>query len=122
MTNRKGIPNGKSTGIHRWMFMMTNGPIPKGIVIMHTCDNPACINPKHLEAGTQKDNMKDCEIKKRHSHGESHGMHVITEEDAIKIKKYLSNGFSHGNITALFGYSKHIVKDIQRNKTWKHVG
>ena len=40
-------------------------PIPQGMVVMHSCDNPGCINPQHLSVGTQSDNMKDCAAKGR---------------------------------------------------------
>ena len=42
-------------------------PVPEGMVVMHTCDNPACCNPHHLVVGTQSDNIKDCVSKGRFS-------------------------------------------------------
>lgn len=41
------------------VYEIFNGPIPEGIKIRHTCDNPACCNPKHLVPGTQGDNEND---------------------------------------------------------------
>ena len=50
---------------HRIAFEMFHGPISDGMVIMHKCDNPNCVNPNHLQQGTQKQNMKDAANKGR---------------------------------------------------------
>ena len=50
---------------HRVSYEMANGPIPDGLIIRHKCDNPNCVNPKHLESGTQKDNMLDASFRGR---------------------------------------------------------
>lgn len=50
---------GKVLAAHRVAWELKNGPIPKGLVVMHKCDNPGCVNPLHLEVGTQAQNMRD---------------------------------------------------------------
>lgn len=51
---------------HRYSLMLHLGrPLVDGCVVMHSCDNPSCINPEHLAEGTQKDNMEDCRAKGR---------------------------------------------------------
>lgn len=57
---------GKTRLAHRVSYEIHKGPIPEGNVIMHTCDNPRCVRPEHLKAGTQSENMKDMANKKRH--------------------------------------------------------
>lgn len=49
----------KLISAHRFSFESANGPIPNGKYICHSCDNRRCVNPSHLWAGSQSDNMKD---------------------------------------------------------------
>lgn len=54
---------------HRVAYKLHYGSIPPGTVVMHSCDTPLCVNPEHLSAGTQVDNMKDMASKKRRAVG-----------------------------------------------------
>lgn len=58
---------GKQVKTHRVSFELAKGPIPSGYVIMHSCDNRACLEPTHLSAGTVGDNARDMVAKGRHS-------------------------------------------------------
>jgi len=79
--------NGKRIGAHRNAYIEANGEIPKGMQVMHICDNPKCINPKHLKLGTRSDNMKDCVNKGRHFSP----MRKLTDEQKKHILKSEKN-------------------------------
>ena len=57
--------NGKTKRAHRVAWEEFNGPIPEGMNVCHTCDNPSCVNPEHLFLGTQYDNLQDMKQKGR---------------------------------------------------------
>ena len=61
--------NRKTVRAHRVAYEKVNGPIPEGVVIRHTCDNPICVNPDHLIPGGQLDNIGDMDKRRRDNRG-----------------------------------------------------
>src|SRR5713101_4375739 len=59
------VGNGKEVSAHRRSWELENGEIPKGLWVLHHCDNKICVNPSHLFLGTRSDNMKDAVKKGR---------------------------------------------------------
>lgn len=57
--------DGKQTAAHRLAWTHVHGPIPSGMVVMHKCDTPGCVNPSHLRVGSQKENLNDARAKGR---------------------------------------------------------
>lgn len=105
---------------HRVAYEEHIGAIPDGLVVCHRCDNPACINPRHLILGTHADNIADRDAKLRHvpAPGESNGMAKLTDDDIRAIKTATG---SQREIAAAFGICQQNVSQIKRGIRWKHI-
>lgn len=110
---------GKFYGAHRISFASHNGPIPDGMFVCHRCDNPACINPKHLFLGTHADNMADCARKGRapglRNAAEGNGQSLLSREDAVAILK--SKDFQRV-LAKRYGVSRSTIAMLKAGRTW----
>ena len=99
---------GRKSGAHRFSYELHNGPIPKGMVVMHTCDNRACVNPAHLRAGTVAENNADRDAKGRNAdvRGERNPMFRISATTVTKAKALRDNGYSYQRIADTLGVSR----------------
>lgn len=108
---------GKITA-HRYAYLDTHGSIPKGLHILHACDNPGCVKPAHLFAGTNADNMRDRDQKGRTQRGGKHYRAKLTREDVLEIR---SSGESGPVLAKTYGVTKENINCIRRRDTWKHI-
>lgn len=116
--------NNKNVKAHRFSYTINIGVIFDKLFVCHSCDNPSCVNPKHLWLGTNKDNSQDRDVKGRGNHpkGVAHGRTSLSENDII----YIRETYSKGNITQKelakqFGIVHSVVSYIVRGATWKNV-
>ena len=103
---------------HRLSYELHKGKIPEGLFVIHECDNPSCVNPKHLDVGTHLDNMIDMKSKDRGRKGETIPWSKLTEEQAIDC---LSGRLRQFEFAKLYGISKSTVCNLQSGKNWKHL-
>lgn len=103
---------------HRFAWMLTNGPIPEGYVVMHNCDNPLCVNPAHLEAGTQQKNIVDMYNRGRGAVGSLHGNSKLTEDQA-RLAKYSDT--DPNELAKQWGVDPSAIIKIRDGDNWKHL-
>lgn len=63
----------KQEAAHSFAYQLTVGPIPAGLWVLHHCDNPPCVEPSHLYAGTAVDNARDRKVRGRGAVGDRNG-------------------------------------------------
>ena len=111
---------------HRFAWELEHDQsVPSGLHVMHSCDNPSCVNPAHLSIGTHKENMRDCVAKGRHvsrsPRGEEHYHHTLTEQDVRDIRTQHASGIPPRVLAPKYGVSRNHIDLVVRRKAWKHV-
>lgn len=107
---------------HRLAWTLVNGPIPKGMHICHHCDNPKCINPRHLFLCTNEMNSADMIAKGRGIRGSANPNVKLTEDEVCKIRiLYTTGRFTQVELATVFGVTNMTISHIVRGKTWKHL-
>lgn len=130
---------------HRVAYVLTCGEIPDGMFVCHHCDNPRCVNPKHLFFGSHADNMADMTRKGRRgltmhperiARGERHGSRThpekimrgennrnakLTAAQVIEIRSLCASGESHRALSERFGIARRTINGIANNVSWRHL-
>jgi hypothetical protein len=116
---------GKNVEAHRVSWQLANGPVRPGIKILHTCDNPSCVNPGHLFPGTQQDNIADMNAKGRARSGsgpdERAPNAVVTPQIVAEIRAAWGNRPTQAQLAERYGISQANVSQIVMRKTWTSV-
>lgn len=128
--NTDGYPikkvNGHFKNISHIMYKRVHGEnsIPNGMFLLHSCDNPNCINPDHLSIGTHAENMQQMVDRGRQKNqtGSLNEMAKLKESDVIEIKKLLKDGtLFHREIAEKYNVSRGTITDINNNRKWSHI-
>lgn len=114
---------------HRLSYTIFKGVIPDGMMILHKCDNPRCVNPDHLSAGSNADNTRDKMQRRRHQihtnpdciRGANNGATKLTTEDVREVRRMREAGVSLSKIGARFGVRMHTIQKLLKGVTWRHV-
>lgn len=118
---------GKTFSAHRISYEISNNiSIPADMCICHHCDNPPCVNPKHLFLGTKSDNSLDMYKKGRRVFvglkGQDHPRSKLTDEDIRIIRSsYRPNEVSYYDLAKQFHVSPATIFYVVKRETWTHI-
>lgn len=127
--------NYRSIRVHRISWKLTYGKDPYDL-ILHRCDNRACVNPDHLFEGSCKDNIHDAVRKGRwptgsqhpsvlrpetRPRGESHANSKLNDEKVKQMRALHAQGLGQRQIAPIFGVSNYCAWSVISNRTWRHV-
>lgn len=113
--------------LSHYIYEIFVGKIPNGLYVCHTCDNPKCINPKHLFLGTPMDNMIDRGRKGRTSHigcsknppkGEKNGAAKLKQDDILYIR---NSNLSGVELAKKYNVNPHTISRIKTRKRWVDI-
>jgi hypothetical protein len=123
--------NGKNMPAHRFSALIAGEKID-GLCVCHKCDNPGCVNPKHLFVGTHADNMRDAAKKGRIGGRKPAGprfvcrprtRRVLSPEEIKEVKKLYKKGVKGSGVYTLgrkFGVSYGQIQNVLKNNTQSH--
>lgn len=127
-----GVINAESAGrgvlrAHRFSYELHHGPQDQSLFVLHECDNPPCVNPAHLHAGTNAENMREMGDRKRSKFhkarflGETHGMSKLTADKVRAMRIRRSEGATFAQLSAEFGVTASNAHMVISGQTWGHV-
>lgn len=105
---------------HRVAYELYVGPVPKGVHVLHRCDNRRCVNPDHLFLGNHAENMRDMAAKGRRkgiAFGARNGNAKLIDADVLEIRSSYHRGTLQRVIAQRFGVSRATVSRVIA--TWK---
>jgi hypothetical protein len=114
----------------RFSWELHNGPVPKGMLVCHRCDNRICVRPDHLFLGTAKDNSRDASRKGRFAaqkdprirQGDNSPGRKLSSKDVLDIRRLSCGGMSQRELASKFSISKGQIYNIVHRKQWNYDG
>lgn len=111
--------NGRYQKAHRLAYEIRHQKKLGNLFCLHHCDTPACVNPKHLYAGTHEDNMRD-KMERNPPRGSNNGNAKLTDADIVQIRKRLAKGETGAAIARDYGMTRQAINQIRRGEKWRH--
>lgn len=114
-----GIRSRKTTA-HRIAWVLANGDLAPGALVLHRCDNPSCVNVAHLFVGSQQENVDDMVSKGRHAWKDGQPWQKLNDSDVFRIIEMRRSGFTQQDVAESFGVSRSLISMVENCKV-KHA-
>jgi predicted XRE-type DNA-binding protein len=116
---------GRNVRAHRVSYLLAGGELSPDQLLLHTCDNPSCVNPRHLVPGSNADNMRQKVDRGRMKpqHGEANPANKLTDDVVRQILAVLAQPDppSQKEIGCRFGVSQMTISLLRQGKIWQHI-
>lgn len=97
-------------GLHRWVFLQHNGYLPK--IVMHSCNNPRCINPTHLIPGNQKLNQQQMSREGRQRQQQ------LCASQVLEIRRRFASGERIVDLAKAFNVGWYCIRSVVTRRSW----
>ncbi len=116
---------GRMCQAHRVAWELTKGTIPSVTCVLHSCDTPLCVNPRHLWLGSKRDNANDAVSKGRlqppRNFGEANGQAKLKDFQVLQIKSLYRKGLTQYAIADHFAVDQSRISRILNARSWTHI-
>jgi len=112
------VRKGQTEKAHRVAFKLKKGPVPVGLLVLHRCDVPACVRPKHLFLGTHRDNQADKVTKGRQARGSKVSSSKLTKVSVLAIR---ASEDRQVDLAVKYGVSQAAISAVITRKVWGHI-
>jgi hypothetical protein len=111
--------DGRKRYAHRYSHELHKGPLGR-LHALHSCDNPRCVNPEHLRAGTHQENMQDAKERRRFNtqKGRRHPTAKLTPDQVREIRASQELGTT---LAERFGVGRTTIYAVRRNQNWRDL-
>ncbi len=113
---------GRGRLVHRLAWQLFRYPLPRGRMVLHSCDTKLCINfLDHLYDGTRIDNARDAVFRGQYPRGERLHNSTLTEKVVRQVRYLYRNGVKVKAMAEIFGCGRHAIYKVVAGKTWRHI-
>jgi len=109
-----------STSSHRMAWIFTHGYSPE-LQLLHSCDNPKCVNPAHLREGTQKENIQDAKDRGRMAVGKRINKNAVDPDVVQRARILFAQGYSRQDVMAIENVTYRTARNIDTGRSYQWI-